>query len=373
MDENIPFATQAFKTLGQVTLVPGREIDPATISDAQSLIVRSVTQVNKKLLEKSPIRFVGTATTGLDHIDQCYLKENNIAFASSLGANANSVAEYVITALLITAKKQGLSLKGKTLGIVGVGNIGNQLNQKATALGMQTILNDPPLARKTNDPCYRPFQETLEADFLSFHVPLNHEGQDPSYHLLDEAVIAKLNPATTIINTSRGEVIDNQAILKALEQKKIAAPILDVWEGEPAIDSELLKEVAIGTPHIAGYSWDGKIKATGIIYEALSQHLGLEPTWSPESLNPKTQKIDTTGMEFLELLCTIATLSYDLIDDDRRLRETLKLPIEKRPAAFDRLRKEYPTRHEFHHTTVVVNPTHKTLAEQIKTLGFQVL
>ena len=204
------------------------------------LVVRSITKIDASLLKNSTIRFVGTATTGIDHIDQDYLRANDIGFASASGSNATSVAEYVFTALLVVAQQHRIQLEGKSLGIVGVGRIGSLGEKKAKALGMEVILNDPPLGRVTGHPRYRALKDTVDADFITLHLPLTMVGLDKSYHVFDECMISKLSPSTTPINTARGEVIDNQALRTAVAAHKLTAPVWDVREGEPIINWPLV-------------------------------------------------------------------------------------------------------------------------------------
>jgi len=375
-DENIPFVQDAFGSLGKIKLVQGRAIDPSTIKDTQVLLVRSVTRVNRELLENSPIQFVGTATAGLDHIDLEYLQARGIAIASAQGGNANSAAEYVITALLILAQRQGLTISRKSIGIVGVGNIGRLVKAKAEALGMAVVLNDPPLAQETGDKRYRPLEEALDCDVVTLHVPLTHEGPFRTYHLFNHPNLANLKPSTIFINTSRGEVVETQALLSRLQKKPQGATVLDVWESEPDISWELFRLVSLGTPHIAGYSLDGKAQGMFLIYQALCQHLGLKPTWSPsDSLPapalPKTS-IDPKGNSSEQILCDLATRIYNLEADHTRMGQLLQIPPEKRPLEFDRLRKQYPVRREFHNTKVILVNVRAELQQKITGLGFKV-
>ncbi|NOY83717.1 MAG: 4-phosphoerythronate dehydrogenase, partial [Nitrospirae bacterium] len=284
VDENIPFAQEAFGRLGEVLALSGRAISCEMIQDATILVVRSVTPVNAALLQGSAVQFVGTATAGCDHIDQDYLRHNKILFASAAGSNANSVAEYVISALFLRASKRREVLRGKTLGIIGVGHVGSLLKLKAEAIGMIPILNDPPLQRESGKSEYRSLQETCEADFISLHVPLNDVGEDSTRNLLNEDRLRRINPKTVIINTARGEVIDPVPFLNQLEKKQLARPILDVWSNEPSINWALLEKVEIGTPHIAGYSLDGKVAGVQMVYESACAALGVMPSWSRHGL-----------------------------------------------------------------------------------------
>ncbi len=376
VDENIPFAETIFSKLGNVHLLPGRAIRPESVREATVLIVRSITKVDEALLSGSPVQFVGTATAGTDHIDQHYLKTRNILFASAAGANAESVANYVLSALIITAARKGETLRGKRLGIIGVGHIGKRVDEMARAIGMKTILNDPPLKRATDDPGYRSFQEACDADYLSFHVPLNLEGPDKTYHLLNAETLEKLKPSTVVINTSRGEVIDSKVFLQGLSKKKRAAPVFDVWENEPDIDWNLLKIAALGTPHIAGYALDSKIKGTLLIYETLCAALGVSPAAHLQAaLLPEapTISLDAKGKSEMEVLPQITRQAYDLEADDTRLRELHDLPEAQRSAAFDQLRKNYPVRRVFQAIPISIQNSSQALRNQITGLGFKYL
>jgi len=376
VDENIPFAREVFENLGEVHLVSGRAIDSKLIWDVEILVLRSITKVDADLLRGSRVKFVGTATAGTDHIDQAYLKSQNILFASAAGANADSVSEYVITALLRHAQKSGQSLKGRSLGIIGVGNIGSRLEKKASALGLEIVLNDSPLARKTGSEAYRSLKEACACDFISLHVPLIYEGCDATFHLFDKKLLESLNPETVLINSSRGEVINHVALLNAITSQSLAAPILDVWENEPDIMWKLIPHLEIGTPHIAGYAIDGKIKGTILIYEALCAALGTLPALKvqPLPLLPIEQvHIDATGKNDIDILYELCTQVYDLRADHERLLALLSLASDERPSAFDRLRKEYPMRREFQSARVSLKNGTPDLIEQISGLGFRLL
>jgi len=374
-DENIPFAQEAFSTLGQVTLVPGREMTAETVRDCDILCCRSVTRVGPDLLEGSRVRFVGTATIGIDHVDVAYLRRRGIAFASAPGSNANSVAEYVVAALLVLARRYAFRLEGKTIGVVGVGNVGSRVARKARALGMRVLLNDPPLARQTGDPRFLPLDALFGADFITLHVPLTRSGPDPTWHMADARFLERMRPDAFFINTSRGAVADTEALKGALRGERLAGAVLDVWEDEPAIDLELLRLVEIGTPHIAGYSFDGKVCATEMIYRAACEALGVEPTWDPSPFMPPPAHprlvLDRSSRHDEDVVREAVLTIYDIEADDRALRQCPADP-QARGAHFDHLRKTYPERREFHNTTVVVHDHSPALARKLEGLGFKV-
>jgi erythronate-4-phosphate dehydrogenase len=374
IDENIPMGKEAFSTLGNVTILPGRQITSECLKDATALIVRSVTPVNKNLLAGTSIQFVGTATAGIDHIDLDYLTHQNIGFAEAAGSNANSVAEYVLTALAIMAQRLQIELKGKTLGIVGVGRIGRLVSHKAKVLGMEVILNDPPLGRETQDPCYRPLEEALRADFVTLHAPLLKDGVDKTAHLIGEQQLAKMSPASILINASRGEVVHNVALLHALKNQQIKNAVLDVWEGEPSINWELANATAIATPHIAGYSFDGKIAGTTMIYQAACQYFEATPTWkfTEDACQPAVPEhtIEASGQNLEYLFSQLVPRLYDLLGDDARMRSLLTLPPPQRPPGFDRLRKQYPKRREFIASSILLKGANPALQANLGKLGF---
>ncbi|MFI5238071.1 MAG: 4-phosphoerythronate dehydrogenase, partial [Ignavibacteriales bacterium] len=265
VDANIAFADKAFSHLGNIKLVDGRTLSNENVKDADILIVRSITNVNEELLKHSKVRFVGTATIGTDHIDLDYLHNHNIQFADAKGCNADSVAEYVFTALLKIASEKNISLRGKTIGVVGVGNIGSRVARLAESLGMKSIQNDPPLERNGIGNNYVSLEEILQADIITLHVPMTMEGIDKTFHLLNKENLNRINKGTIIINSSRGAVIYNDALLNESINKNFELA-LDVWEDEPSINTKLLVKTKIATPHIAGYSFEGKVNGTKMIY-----------------------------------------------------------------------------------------------------------
>ncbi|MBU0477688.1 4-phosphoerythronate dehydrogenase PdxB [bacterium] len=378
VDENIPFGREAFSTLGEVETSHGREITPEKVEDADVLIVRSITEVNSKLLEKSRVKFVGTATIGLDHIDVKYLNDRSIGFASAPGSNSNSVSEYIACALLYTANKLCLNLCNLTIGVVGVGSVGSKVAKKANALGMRVLLNDPPLFERTGNIKYRPIQELItNCDILTFHVPLERQGKYPTYHMIDEKFLRRLKKCPVIVNTSRGGVIDTEAIKSALMHCKISQVILDVWENEPDIDTGMLKMALIGTPHIAGYSFDGKVNGTFMIYNSLCQYLNKKAKWNPNDFLPdsncpviKVSEMNNGSLE--KKLHEVISQLYDIEKDDSKLRESFSLPAEKSGAWFDSLRKNYPVRREFFNTEILFKKEESQLANILSEIGFKV-
>ncbi|MGD8787590.1 MAG: 4-phosphoerythronate dehydrogenase, partial [Phycisphaerales bacterium] len=333
------------------------------------------TQVGADLLANSKVRFVATSTIGFDHIDIDFLQQNNIGFASAPGSNANSAAEYVIAGLLETAQKYDINLEGKSIGIIGVGNVGSRVAKKCTALGMQTHLNDPPLQRQTGDRKYLPLQELYDCDFITFHTPLTFEGIDKTYHLADEKLLKSLKEKCVLINASRGGVVDGKALKAVIQTGRLKAVVLDVWENEPNINTELLKMVDIATPHIAGYSLDGKIAGMIMIYKAACEYFGIEPKHDIEDFLPEpaiTQlKIEPNANNQQDSLLGAVREIYDIRKDDVQLRQILEKPQEQRSEYFDSLRKNYAVRREFQNTQIILESPCKSIADKLTGIGFK--
>ena len=374
-DENIPFVKDAFRTFGEVVTFSGREITREKIKDGDVLLVRSVTRVNKKLLEGTKIKFVATATIGIDHIDTAYLKKNGIGFSSAHGSNANSVSEYIMCAMLCLANRTGFQLSQKSLAVIGVGNVGSRVVEMAKGLGMDVLENDPPLARETKEARFKKIEDVIKADIITFHVPLSFKGKDATFHMVDEKFLSQLKKGVILINTSRGAVVETKALYEAIKKRNLLASVIDVWENEPGIDIDLLREVTIATPHIAGYSFDGKVNGTRMIYNACAEFFKLKPGWRMESVMPEAPvrelKIESRGRDEEILWDTIRKL-YNIERDDKSIRKMLNLRREKRGPYFDRLRKEYPIRREFFNTTLTLTFTSsKNLIDKFLSLGFR--
>jgi len=357
-DENIPFVSECFCSIGEVVTISGREMTPSIVSDADILLVRSITKVNSDLLAESKVRFVATATIGFDHIDTEYLSQKNIVFASAPGSNANSAAEYVITAILEIGQKHNINLEGKSIGIIGVGNVGSRVAKKCEALGMKTYLNDPPLQRQTKDPKYLSIEKLYDCDFITFHTPLTFEGIDKTFHLANKSFFKSIKTGCVFINNSRGGVVDGSSLKKAIKAGKLKGAVLDVWENEPNIDTELLEMVDIATPHIAGYSLDGRIVGMIMIYKAACEYFGVNAKFDVEDFLPGPLvpqiKIDQTSSSEQKVIFDTVREIYDIREDNAKLRQILNKPAETRGKFFDGLRKSYPVRREFQNTRIVL-------------------
>ncbi|MFQ5628891.1 MAG: 4-phosphoerythronate dehydrogenase [bacterium] len=372
-DENILFAEKAFSTLGEVTLLPGRKIAHHHLKHADILLVRSVTQVTHALLRNTPVQFVGTATIGTDHVDTADLAEAGIAFASAAGCNADAVAEYVLTAMAHIAVQKGIALPGSKIGIVGVGNIGGRVRRLARALDMEVLLNDPPLKRLTGNSEYLALDALLDTDFLSLHVPLNMAGEDKTWHLFDSRQLEKLHKDIVLINTSRGPLIDNSALTTWAKNHSDASIVLDVWENEPEISADLLAHVDLGTPHIAGYSLEGKINGTYLIYKALCRYLNRSPVWQPELPAPENEIVKVRGDTGIEhALFETTSKAYAITKDDANLRKLPGLPKPEQPVYFDSLRKKYVLRREFCNYTIRLAPMDSNIAHALSVFRFSI-
>lgn len=372
-DENVPLLEKFFSELGQIHTYPGRQIGPDQVKDADVLIVRSVTKVDKNLLENSRVRFVGTCTIGKDHVDGRYLREKNIGFASAPGCNANSVVEYVLSALSVIAEKKAVPLNRLSVGIVGYGNVGSLLAKRLKRLEVNCLVNDPPLAELNTDMAFVSLDEVLKCDVVTIHTPLTDTGPHPTKHLFSSPVLEQMSSKQVLINSGRGAVVDNEALLQKLIDEPEFLAILDVWENEPNINLELAKRVFLSSPHIAGYSLDGKVKGTEQVYQAVCQYFGLPirckaGQYMPEP--PLAKMTFTSQAEAEWAMHTALRACYDIRHDHSLLQRTLHLPEAERGLAFDRLRKEYRLRREFSAVKVTLKNADAQTNGYFKALGF---
>jgi len=374
-DENIPFAQQAFSTLGEVSLLPGRNLKASDVADAELLLVRSVSSVNETLLKGSKIRFVASATIGFDHIDRDYLQQHNIGFARAPASNAISAAEYILSSLLILAQRHDFQLRDKTVAIVGCGNVGSRVLKRLQALGVTCLVNDPPRQQQEPEGEFVSLDEALTADIITLHTPLTKEGAFPTHHLLDREKLAQIAPNTLLINAARGAVVDNRALLQRMQQQNDLQLIWDCWEGEPSINTELLDYVEIGTPHIAGYSLDGKVRGTEMIYQAACQFLQVAPSWSANDALPAPIvngfQLHPSG-NLQDDLTAVILSAYDARRDDADMRLLKSLDAEQQRSFFDHLRKHYPERREFAQYQLQLPTEQNELANLLSALDFQV-
>ncbi|WP_299092055.1 4-phosphoerythronate dehydrogenase PdxB [Bacteroides sp. MSB163] len=334
VDNKIPFIKEAIgKIADEVIYVPGKDFTPALVKDADALIIRTRTQCNRELLQGSRVRFIATATIGFDHIDTEYCHEAGITWTNAPGCNSASVAQYLQSTLLLINLLKGKNLSEMTIGIVGVGNVGIKVAKVARELGMRVLLNDLPREEKEGSTDFCSLQLLAEAcDVITFHVPLYKEGKYKTFHLADEAFFRSLKRSPIIINTSRGEVIETAALLKALQTGLISDAVIDVWENEPNINLSLLYKVFIGTPHIAGYSADGKANATRMSLDSLCRYFNIQADYHIDPPKPENPII----------IASTPTEAYLKMYDPRQDCEALRA----HPELFEKLRGDYPLRRE---------------------------
>lgn len=375
-DENIPLVRELFGTLGDIHTLPGRRITPAEVREADLLLVRSVTRVDASLVEESRVRFIATATAGIDHVDVEALGARGVAFASAPGSNAAAVADYVAAALLRECERSGYSLAGKRMGIIGHGEVGARVASRARALGMAVILNDPPLARQTGQPRYRPLDELLDtADIVTLHVPLTRTGPDRTERMVDAAFLARMRSGCLFVNASRGKVVDEEALVAALDAGHLRTALLDVWATEPKPDPRTVERAALATAHIAGYSLDGKLRGTWMIYEAACRFLGRAPRGQFNDYLPPAQFIvppsSLRPASHEHALAEVVRRVMDLDKDDAALRRCAALSPTERTAGFDAARSMHGDRREFSSCIVEWPGAAPEVRGALASLGFQ--
>lgn len=339
IDDKIPFIREAVSQITDEAIYKsGPLIGPDDIKDADALIVRTRTRCDKNLLAGSRLKFIATATIGFDHIDTEYLKEKGITWCNCPGCNANSVAQYIHSCLLLLEKEKGLDLSHTCIGLVGAGHVGTAVMNRITPLSVKVLLNDPPREQEEPEACFHSLEEIQqECDIISFHTPLCHNGNFPTFHLGNDTFFRHLQKRPVVINTSRGSVVDNNAFLQALKSGQISEAIIDTWENEPHINRELLDRAYISTPHIAGYSADGKANASRMVIEALCHFFHLPPVTpiKPPALPPSFKPAEDEKALALQL--------YNPHTDSRALKS--------HPEMFEELRGNYPLRREFYEKT----------------------
>jgi erythronate-4-phosphate dehydrogenase len=348
VDENVPGAHEAFGQFGDVVPFAGRTLRRSELAGIDALVVRSVTRVDAALLDDTPVRFVGTATIGTDHLDLDYLRSRRIATADAAGCNSRSVAEYVLAALLELDERGSVDIARDTLGVVGVGRIGAIVAHVARALGMPVVEHDPPRARRD-----RSFRSAAASDLfncrvVTVHVPLTVGCADPTWHMIDAAFLERMRPDAILINTSRGTVAHSGDLHAALRRRLLSSAVLDVWEGEPSVPVELIRRTALATPHIAGYSLDGKARGTAMIADALGAWCGIASQWREESIAPALVGTISIDGELSPLDAARAAVRqvYDIRSDDEALRALLEHSDDERRRGFDEFRRAYPVRRE---------------------------
>ena len=368
IDDKIPYIKGALEPYGEVLYIPGSNFTPQIVKDADVLIIRTRTICNKQLLEGSSVKLIATATIGYDHIDTEYCEKAGIAWANAPGCNSKSVEQYIASALFVLAEKKDFELKGKTIGVVGVGQVGSKVARICELFGMKVLLNDPPRERAERQGIFCSLDDIIKnADIISFHVPLNMHGEDATFHKADSSFYNALGCKPIVINSCRGEVLDTPATKSALKKGQISGLVIDCWENEPDIDLELLGLADVATPHIAGYSKDGKAKGTSMSIQAVSRFFGLGiDNWQAQQIElPEQSTIEIDGLNVTEeeIMAKAVLATYDISIDDEALRNN--------PALFENLRGDYPVRREF--TSYTLNTIHvesKIVEKWIK-LGFK--
>ena len=370
-DENIPLLDAFFAHFGEIQRFPGRSIDRAAVADADILLVRSVTPVTRELLEASPVRFVGTCTIGTDHLDLDYFREAGIQWSSAPGCNARGVVDYVLGSLLTLAEIEGVDLNQRTYGVVGAGQVGGRLVNVLKGLGWNVLACDP-LRQASEGGDFVSLDEIVQrCDVISLHTPLDKTGEHPTWHLFDHPRLLQLQQGCWLINAARGPVVDNDALYDVLLEREDLQAVLDVWEGEPRVNAALADLCVIATPHIAGYSLDGRQRGTAQIYQALCAFLQQPAPINLDDLLPKPWLAEVTLDERTDPTWALNTLCrgvYDPRRDDADFRRSLVGPVSQ-PVAFDALRKNYPPRREIDSLLVRINGQSEALEQLVQALG----
>ncbi len=368
IDNKIPYIKGALEPFAEVIYLPGDLTTNEVIKDADALITRTRTKCNAKLLAGSTVKFIATATIGFDHIDTEYCEQSGITWTNAPGCNSNSVGQYIASALIVLAEKNHFLLKEKTIGIVGVGNVGKKVARLCEILGMKVLLNDPPRARTEGKKGFTELNELLEkADIITLHVPLNMEGADKTFHMADNQFLSAAKRKPIIINSCRGEITDTMALIMALKTGQISGTVIDCWENEPEPDRELLALTDIATPHIAGYSRDGKANGTIMSIRALSKffNLGIN-NWKCSGIEVPPSLdifIDGSGKTTQQILGEAILATYDIRVDDQRLRSSVE--------TFEKQRGDYPVRREFPAFRVFCKINNIKAIHKINQLGFR--
>ena len=369
-DNKIPFIRGVFEPWAEVVYLPGAETTPAVVRDADAVVTRTRTRCDAALLAGSSVRVVASATIGYDHIDTAWCEAHGILWRNAPGCNSSSVKQYIAAVLCTLARRHGLRLDSLTLGVVGVGNVGSKVAEAAALLGMRVLLCDPPRARAEGAEGFVDLDTLVaQSDIVTLHVPLSREGEDATSHLFDEARLAAMRPDQFLINSSRGPVVDGAALRAALQAKALRGAVLDVWEGEPEPDRALMALLDIATPHIAGYSADGKANGTRMSVRTVAAVLGLpladwRPADIPAPAQPLEFSLDASGKSRQEVLSEAILHTYDILADDRALRA--------HPERFEQLRGDYPVRREPTAFTLRLQGGDPALADALAALGFHI-
>jgi len=367
-DDKIPFLKGALEPYAEVVYIPGKQIKMEMLKDSDALLIRTRTICNENLLKGTSIRFIGTATIGFDHIDTDYCSKNKIIWTNAPGCNSSSVQQYIAAALFRISSEHHFSLKDKTLGIIGVGNVGSKVEKFARSVGMNVLLNDPPRARIEGKKNFHSLNTVLSgSDILTVHVPLNIVGEDQTWHLFNEESFKKIKRGAWFLNSSRGEVTDTYSLKNALYSGMLSGAVIDVWENEPNIDPELLQQAFIATPHIAGYSTDGKANGTSMVVNSLTKYFNLpSENWYPSDVPPPASpyiSIDCNNKSEEEIIREAVIHTYNIDKDNSMLRISIQ--------NFEKLRGDYPVRREFTSYTINLKDGTEKVLQTMKSIGFR--
>lgn len=369
-DDKIPFLKGVLEPYAEIIYVPGKQITREVLKNADAMLIRTRTKCTASLLQRTGVKFIGTATIGFDHIDIQFCEKHKIVWTNAPGCNSSSVQQYITAALLKIELDYNFRLKGKNIGIVGVGNVGSKVERIARSLGMNVLLNDPPRARKEGDGNFVSFYDILDkSDIITLHVPLNFVGEDSTYHLMNDKTFGKMQRGAWFINSSRGEVINTNALREVLISGKLGGTVLDVWENEPDIDTTLMDKAFLATPHIAGYSADGKANGTAMVVNSLCRFFGIPlKDWYPENIpEPPVSliMINGAGKSDEEIIREAVFHTYNIEEDDLKLRRS--------PEDFEKQRGEYPLRREFPFYLLQLEKCSPSSVKSLKELGFKVI
>lgn len=366
-DDKIPFLNGVLEPYADIKYLPGKQIDRNALKNADAVLIRTRTKCTQELLNDTSVRFIGTATIGFDHIDTGYCESNNIRWVNAPGCNSSSVQQYIAAALFKIAREFRFRLSEKTIGIIGVGNVGSKVGTFCRIAGMNVLLNDPPRARKEGDNGFVDLDKILsESDIITLHVPLSFVGEDKTYHMINERMIKRMKKGVWLINSSRGEVADTSSLKKSLKTGRLGGTVTDVWEHEPGLDLELMQRSFIATPHIAGYSTDGKANGTSMVVNYLASFFNLQiKQWYPANL-PQPEKpainINGKGRDIEDIIREAVEYTYNITEDDMRLRFS--------PYDFEKQRGDYPVRREFPAYTIKLENSKKSAVKLLKQIGF---
>ena len=369
IDDKIPYIQGALEPFGEVLYLSGPKTTPEITKDADAIITRTRTICNEQLLADSAVKIIATATIGFDHIDTEYCAKAGIRWTNAPGCNSKSVEQYIASALFVLAQRKGFELKGKTIGVVGVGQVGSKVANVCKLFGMNVLLNDPPRAREEGPEKFCSLEQIMqEADFITLHVPLHLQGEDATYHFADDRFFQSLKRKPILLNSCRGEVLDSPSAKLALKNQLISGLVIDCWENEPDIDLELLGMVDLATPHIAGYSKDGKANGTTMSIQALSRFFGLGiDDWKAQNVevpNITLIEMDGNALTDEEMLSMAVLATYDIRFDDAELR--------RNPELFEKLRGDYPVRREYPVFTIQCHNVWQNIQVKLEALGFKI-